>query len=195
MKLKNIRAKSILLVICFGVICSLVNRPVAQTICKKCVLWQAKVDSNITTNQLAESEEAVIVQKSSLEINSTQDNWISKLSRDEMFEAIECLLKLKGKKNGSKISGATKLDTSRTFDATSVEVAGLYYISYLYYQKWGHAGAPFLVNKKGELNTDESVLAAYEAYNNWYRKVKEIGLEEAKKQKLDPLAGSDVSWY
>jgi len=77
-----------------------------------------------------------------------------------------------------------------------VEVAALYYISYLFTQKWDHADAIALVStKEDRLATDDDVANAYEAYEKWFARIKTIGLTEARKQKLDPLAGIDIRWY
>lgn len=116
-------------------------------------------------------------------------------TQEDIFFGIDCLLQLKGKKAESNVGGASSGYVSRIFGATSVEVAALYYVSYLFYQKWDHADAPFLVDKRKKLNSNKSVSMAYKAYEKWLRRVKELGLEEARRQKLDPLAGSGVKWY
>jgi hypothetical protein len=115
--------------------------------------------------------------------------------QEEIFEAVDCLLKLKGKKYNSNFGGATRADVSQTFGKTSVEVAALYFITYLVHQKWDYADAPFLVNKKQKLNTSKSVNQAYKAYKTWFAKVKEMGLEEARKQNLNPLVNTTIRWY
>lgn len=111
------------------------------------------------------------------------------------LEAMECLLDLEGNTKRSTIVAATRPDTSQTFGAATVEVAALYYVSYLYYEKWGHAGAAFL-RRKGDVTTDrESVAEAYKAYRKWFIKVKEIGLSRAREEQLDPFQNTDLSWY
>jgi len=40
-----------------------------------------------------------------------------------------------------------------------------------------------------------AVNAAYGAYAEWFKRVKSIGLAEARVEHLDPLAGTGVSWY
>jgi len=114
---------------------------------------------------------------------------------EEIYHGISCLLDLKGHSEESSLSGATRPDVSQRFGTTSVEVAALYYISYLFYEEWGHANAPFLRDKKGRLNSPEAVDEAYCAYESWFTKVKKVGLDEARKQELDPLTGSSVKWY
>ena len=116
-------------------------------------------------------------------------------TESEIFLGIACLLKLEGKKMNSNVGGATRGDVSEIFGATTVEVAALFYISYLFYDNWQHADAPFLIDKNHKRNTDKAVRDAFRAYKKWFTNVKALGLEDARKQKLDPLTGSGVSWY
>jgi hypothetical protein len=126
----------------------------------------------------------------------SDSDMVSPKDDDSIVEAIHCLLELKGNKENSVFpSASTSLKVSGTFPSPSVEVAALYYISYMYYQKWDHSYAIVLVDKSGQYNTSESIEAAYKAYQSWFEKVKEIGLQKAREQKLDPLAGSGVRWY
>ncbi len=145
----------------------------AQTSNSTCITWQSKVE-----------------EETSLHLVNTKE-----MSQEEVFLAIECLLELKGRKDDSNIS-VTRSDVSPIFQATSVEVAALYYISYIFKQEWGHADAAFLrttVNRK--FNECKTVSKAFKAYENWFKSIKKIGLEEARKQKLDPLADTGISWY
>jgi len=114
-----------------------------------------------------------------------------------ILEAIDCLLKLEGDKRVAKFGGAAHPRVSRIFDEMSkVEVAALYYISYLFYQKWDHSNAVFLVDKQADkLNTEEAIKEAYRLYREWFQKVKTIGLSNARAAKLDPLTGSNIRWY
>jgi len=52
-----------------------------------------------------------------------------------------------------------------------------------------------LVDRNGKKNTKGSIKVAYEAYLSWFEKVKEIGLQKAREEKLDPLNGAPVRWY
>lgn len=175
---------------------------VAQVECNKCRSWQAKVDPQIkvetkinSKNERAPSKQEVIDFMSDSVIDQTQYSAIKSFEDSEVLEAMECLLKLNGKTHNSTIVGATRADTSQIFGTSTVEIASLYYISYLFYQNWGHAGAAVLTNKDGNSNSQKTTAAAYNAYKIWIKNVKKIGLEEARKRKLDPLAGSGVSWY
>ena len=55
-----------------------------------------------------------------------------------MVQAIDCLLRLEGNKRKAEFTGATNPYTSQIFEAATVEVAALFYISHLFYQKWDH---------------------------------------------------------
>jgi hypothetical protein len=148
----------------------------AKTNCDDCKYWWSKADLSIQlpkdTPEKDEKDEKNII------------------------EAIDCLLKLKGNTNQTQYSAITNLKyLEAKIPSPTIEVVALYRISALYYQKWRHANAIVLVDKDRRQNTKEAVDAAYKSYEAWFEKVKKIGLEEARKQKLDPLADSDVSWY
>lgn len=120
----------------------------------------------------------------------------SDVGHEDFLRGVNCLLQLEGEKARSNVAGASRGNVSNLFGSTSIEVAALYYISYLFYRKWDHADAPFLVSKSdSKLNSDQTVARAYKAYRNWFQLVREIGLEEARRRKIDPLKGSRVSWY
>lgn len=116
-----------------------------------------------------------------------------------ILDGIECLLKLEGDKSRGAYSGATSFSGPAFMPEATVEINALYYISKLFYDNYKHTDAlalrrPGFENNK-ILNSDEIVSIAFESYRKWFEKVKEIGLEEARKQKLDPLCGSGVRWY
>ena len=117
----------------------------------------------------------------------------------KIIEGIECLIRLEGHKTNGAFSGATHFEVSQIFPRATVEICALYYISKLFYEKYDHANGIALRYKNYEenrtINSDEAVKIAYESYRKWFEKVKEIGIEEARKQKLDPLEGSGVRWY
>jgi hypothetical protein len=144
-----------------------------------CYRWQTQVDPSFKR----------------IEINE------STLSVAEVQEGIGCLLKLQGKTNKARFTGATRLNpyasqgNKPSQKAATVEIAALYYISYLFYNNWEHASSLSLYDENtGEVNSKKNVKIAYKSYREWFKKVIEIGLEEARKQKLDPLSGSSVSW-
>lgn len=163
-----------LLFVCLSFAVFMCDDSFAQNKILTCADWHSKVDFN----------------KPLVLVNSENKN------QEEIFFAVNCLLQLEGKKAESNVAGASNARVSTFFEATSVEVAALYYVSYLFYQKWDHADAPFLLyQKNSKKNSGKAVSKAYKAYKKWFEKVREIGLEEARKQKIDPLEGSGVSWY
>lgn len=150
-------------------------------------------------------------------IVSAQDNftcncWLAKIDRtvsppndcrnreeltdEEVLTVIECLLKQKG--NKSAHWGVTlRNDVSQTFGPSPVEVVALFYASYLFQENKEFASAMVLHydGSDEKFNTPRAVRIAHKAYRKWFEKIKKIGLEEARKQKLDPLEGTGVSWY
>lgn len=114
----------------------------------------------------------------------------------KIIEGIECLLKLEGNQSRGAFSGATNFQVSELLPPSTVEICALYYISWLFYENYEHASGVALVDESNlRLNSKKSIMMAYTSYRNWFETVKEIGLEEARKQNLDPLKGSGVRWY
>lgn len=118
---------------------------------------------------------------------------------ENILAAIKCLLALKGKKNEAKIHGATNPYVSDIFlEPCTVEVAALFYATYLFYGRWDYVMAIVLVDTKAGLfayNTQYAIDRAYELYNIWYEEILKIGLEKAREIKLDPLKNSEIQWY
>jgi hypothetical protein len=194
MRNKHINRIACIFCMVIGILVFNMKEIYAQMKCNKCDYWQSQVDSKMSfesNKQNGKTDLKILIKSRDLKSNSAFIN----LNQDEIFFGIKCFLELKGKKYESKLNGTTRPDVSQRFGATSVEVAALYYISYIFYQKWDHADAPFLINSDKKFNTDESVSAAYGSYEKWFTHLNRIGLEEARKQKLDPLASSGVSWY
>ena len=141
-----------------------------------CMYWQSKVDASI--------------------ILPTNFKEINEKELHTRMEAIECLLKLEGNKGQAKFSGAVKDNVSQIFEHATVEVAALYYISYLYYQKFDHANAVALRDERtGKVNSPEIVKEAYEYYRDWFKEIKKVGLTKAKEMEMDPLKGKPIKWY
>ena len=137
-----------------------------------CNYWLARVDSNTEVDYEIEEE-----------------------NPKKILEGINCLLRLEGNKSEGLFSGATNFNVSEIFPPATVEICALYYISYLFNSDWTHANGIALYRKNGEINSDKSVRKAFVSYRRWFKKVKQLGLNEARKQKLNPLAGSGISWY
>lgn len=112
-----------------------------------------------------------------------------------VLQAIDCLLKLEGKDFDSGFgTGGTSIENSKPYPSPTVEVAALYEITILYLGDFPYRAIQ-LDDKEGNREGKELVTIAYQAYRKWFEKVKKIGLEEARKQKLDPLENSGVEWH
>lgn len=148
---------------------------------EECNFWQVRVDSSI---KLSENAKPIT------------DYDEKNINQKTFIKAVECLLKLKGNKSDSRFPYAgVSFSLSERIPSPTVEVSALYYISYLYYQNFHHSRAMLLIDKEGYRNKESSIETAYKSYADWFEKIKKIGLKKARKQKLDPLAGSGVSWY
>ena len=141
---------------------------------ESCRYWWAKADDEVPRSQEPERD----------------------LSDERVVMAgIECLLKMKGNKHAARFSGAISLETSQIFENTTAGIAALYYISYLFQQKWDHADAVALRGPNGDFNTRKIIAAAYKSYEEWFKEVKEIGLTKAREQKLNLLKNTEIRWY
>lgn len=113
-----------------------------------------------------------------------------------VMKGIACLLKQQGRKEPGTLYGG-KDYVSQLVPRASVEVNALYRISVLFSGNDNFAQAVALV-KSGDdqvFNSDRVVKKAFRSYRKWFRKVRKIGLEAARTQRLDPLANSGVEWY
>jgi len=140
-----------------------------------CQYWQSKVDAEVHTPTAAP-----IVDLS---------------DQQTVLDGIDCLLQMEGNRHSAKFDGATHLYVSQLFKPTTAEVAALYYISYLYYQKWDHADAVALRDENGEVNKPKAVRQAYQSYKKWFEQVKRLGLAKAREMKIEPLKDTKVHWY
>ena len=146
-----------------------------------CQYWLAKVDPKVP------------------DVNSGMDE----TTEQNIITGIECLLKAQGNKRNGVLYGG-KPEVSQRVPRATVEVNALYRISELFYGNDDFASAVALVGKPAKVygdygkilfNSDSDVKKAFESYRIWFEKVKKIGIEEARKQKLDPLQDSGVQWY
>ncbi len=137
--------------------------------------WQSKVDATVTAP------------KNTPEADVTDPQVV--------MAGIECLLKIEGNKHPAKFSGAVNDEVSQIFPRATADVAALYYISYLYYQKWEHADAIALRGPDGEVNKSDDIREAYRSYRKWFKQVKRVGLAKAREMKLEPLKDTKVHWY
>jgi len=95
------------------------------------------------------------------------------------------------------------LGVNQLFAEAPVNLAALYYISYLYTGNMEHSLAIALTGPDAEdktihwkyATTQSSIHTAYQAYRLWFAKVKEVGLNQARASKLAPLSGTGLAWY
>jgi hypothetical protein len=160
-----------------------VTSAIAQTkpadITSRCYRWRTQVDPS--------------KQRIAIDVKTLNDL--------EVEEGIGCLLKLKGLKNKGRFYGTTRANYNRSEGykppkhPASVAIAALYYASYLFYENWEHAGSVVLFDEAAwKINSGKITERAYKSYQKWFKNVLEIGLQKAREQKLDPLAGSGISW-
>jgi hypothetical protein len=140
-----------------------------------CYYWQSKVDAGL--------------------VSPADDKKVDETDPRIILDGIDCLLQMESNRNPAKFSGATNPYVSQIFQPATVEVAALYYISYLYYQKWDHADAIALRSENGEINSPKAIQRAYKSYRKWFEEVRKIGLAKAREMKLDPLKDAKVRWY
>lgn len=123
------------------------------------------------------------------------NEYVDESKPQNVMNGIECLLTLQGDVSRGAFGRSTNNRVSQQLPMSTVEICALYYISKLYWQRFEHADGVVLVDKKGRMNTTASVKKAFANYRKWFEKVKKIGLEESRRDKLDPLAGSGIRWY
>jgi hypothetical protein len=139
-----------------------------------CTFWLNKVDTSVKIEE---------------------DMLIDTMSDIQILNGMQCLLNCEGNKNEGGFAGATNIYVSQIFPKTTVELAALFYISYLFYQRWDHADGIAIWGPGGIINPKGSIEIAYKYYKSWFKQVKLIGLIKAREKKLDPLKGSGLSWY
>lgn len=147
----------------------------------ECQYWIAKVDPGVKE----------------IEANFDEND------EQQILVGIACLLKLEGNKKAGVRYGS-KSYVSQSVPKASVEINALYQISELFYGNDDFANAVALLGVPAKLygeydnllfNAEDDVKKAFISYRKWFEKIKESGLEEARKKKLDPLEGSGVRWY
>lgn len=164
-----------------------------------CDEWLKKIDPSIRETALTEKniDSLKLDKKITIRIREPQKGFLQdNLHTDEQIvEAIECFLTCKGNKKKSSVSGATNMYVSQIFPKASVELAALFYISYLYTANYTFADGIALWSKEGGINPPRAIEIAYDSYKKWFKKVQEIGLSAARKMELNPLEGTGLSWY
>jgi len=113
----------------------------------------------------------------------------------QMIEGIACLLQLEDDYSKGTYSGATHFAVSQELPQATVNVTALYYITRLFEQSASYANGVVLVGEDGRWNSKSTIKTAYMSYRKWFEVVRKIGIEEARRRKLDPLEGMNVRWY
>jgi len=123
-------------------------------------------------------------------------------SSSEKLEMIEELLSFEGDKRISKpfISNYNK-NLSQFYHGksknTTVEIEALMLINQLYFDNpFYYSLYAVIINKYGnEISRKKSGMKkVYCAYKNWFNKVKEIGFDKAREEKLRPFSKSKFKW-
>lgn len=140
----------------------------------RCQYWQSKVDETLA---------------------SPLEQAIDERDPQNILEAVGCLLQMEGNKHPARFSGATQLYVSELFEPATSEIGALYYISYLYTQKWSHADAIALQGDDGAINSPQDIEIAYQSYRRWFEQVKAVGIVKARQMNLQPLKDTNVEWY
>ena len=144
-----------------------------QALCK---YWFSRIDTSVDSPEMHEK--------------------INEKDPEIIMKGIDCLLKMEGNKREARFSGATRNDTSQISGPATVEVAALFYISYLYYQNWeSFSGGIALRGTDGKISSIETTRKAYKYYREWFKEAKRIGIQKARELEMAPLKGKDVSWY
>src|SRR5450432_291238 len=117
---------------------------------------------------------------------------VARLSDKQVMTAMECLLRNEGKRGNALISGVTDDRVSQILPQATVELASLYYVSYLFSGNYQHGDGIALWDRRGGINPPGGIETAYASYRAWSKKVKSVGLANARKQHLDPLEGTNL---
>jgi hypothetical protein len=118
-----------------------------------------------------------------------------KLSDEEAFIGIDCLLAMQGIRRHGAFGGATRLDVSQLYPEATVELDALYVVSAIYNQKWQHAQGIALMDKNGAiLRPHAAAKRAFPFARKWYLRARKMGLPKMRELNDDPLKGSGVRW-
>lgn len=121
----------------------------------------------------------------------------SRLPRDsEVVEAIRCLLELEGEKSLGRFGGATRDDTSAwAWEEATVELDALYTISWIFWQRYDHAGIVALTRDGEGLNPPGATAEAFRDVRTWFERLKVEGIEALRLRGDGPLTSGRVRWY
>jgi hypothetical protein len=127
---------------------------------------------------------------------------VTALDDATVLAAMACLLQMEGETGPANFMGVTWVGVSQIFDSAPMNLASLYYVSYLFTCNWRHGSAIALRGPGAQVReskiyrtTPWATHKAYPSYRHWYEQVKAMGLANAREEKLDPLAGTGLYWY
>ena len=122
-------------------------------------------------------------------------------SPTEKQEMISELLRYRGDKRKSDFIVNHNRNLSKFYlgyrKRTTIEIQALFLINQIYFDNpFYYSPYEMLVDKdKREILGDQNALSSvYSYYSKWYKKVKKLGLNEAKKQNIKPLDESPYQW-
>jgi hypothetical protein len=167
-----------------------------------CRQWMARVTEG--PKHVQTKDAASVEGPTSPIVTTSADPWdIASLPEGEKLKAIQCLLGAENDLKPAVFSGTTRFDISQTFAPAQVNLAALYAVSYIYTGHYDHAAA-VAFRGKGASYTDSTgnyvtkasaIHKAYRSYREWFAKVRQMGLANARKANLQPLNGTGLSWY
>ena len=177
-----------------------------------CEWWQARIgpvtDPNVPQHHPSKKGEAENAgAQSALDEFDTaapvDPDHVTDLDEATILGAIACLLQLETDTRPANFMGVTWAGVSQIFDWAPMNLAALYYISYLFTSNWKHGNAIALRGPGAEVPESKSkyrtspwaIYKAYGSYRHWYQQLKAMGLAQAREEKLDPLAGTGLYWY
>jgi hypothetical protein len=116
------------------------------------------------------------------------------LPDDEKLAGVRCLLSVQGNRGRARFGGATAAYVSQIYPEGTTEVAALFYISYIFTERWDHSSGVALRGHNGRMNDPKDIALAYKKYRSWYKRVLARGWKKSQELGTLPLANSSVSW-
>src|SRR6266404_2893213 len=105
---------------------------------------------------------------------------------DEKLAGVACLLSLEKNQHPARFGGATASYVSQIYPEATTEVAALFYISYMFTEKWDHSLGIAVRGHKGRLNDPKDISLAYKEYRKWFKRVAAVGWKKSQEQGIVP---------
>jgi hypothetical protein len=112
----------------------------------------------------------------------------------EKLAGVGCLLSMQGNRGRARFGGATRSDVSEIYPDATTEIAALFYISYMFTEKWDHSLGIAVRGRKGRLNDPKDISLAYREYRKWFKRVSAVGWKRSQERGIVPLAKGPVRW-